>query len=249
MGTLNEYSNQILQEFGSVLPDTLLSLEDCRREFLRVLALKMQELGISDTDKTVFCKILDHDERAGLLPENLTPAFVEFVPAGANENAREKVEIIPLEDVATYEGCHAMAFYGNPQGFRAAWDFWNYGTLYFYYDPIPQLEGYRGSDTITFPPAFFTLLVKQAAFNSASTVKLKLAVLAPPEMTGRMDVILKVLASVEQTLMLQLEQWQREFKKFLNKDLNEQPHLRRSFSELQAAGYNDITKFDALSIG
>jgi hypothetical protein len=247
MQSLNELSARVIQEFGNVLPDTLLSFEDARREVLQTYALEMQKLGISPTNRTVGEKILSHDERVGLLPENMNPAFCEFHSNLAEtDETREKVEIVPLDHLPTYEGSRAIAFFGTPLKFKAAWDFWDYGTLYLSYDPIPQIGLIKGSDSIVFPPAFYTLLVKKSAANLVPVVQLKFSYLAPEEKRELMPVILPMLKNLEAKLDGQTKEWEKEMKKFTLSDLNQGAHLRRTNDELQARSYHNITRRNPL---
>lgn len=226
-----------------MLPDVVLSFEDARREFLQVYALEMQRLGISDTDRTVTEAVIETDARDEQIKgvERL-PAFAEFHPSTApNENYREKVEIVPLEMIAEYEGSRAIAFYGHPLRYRAAWDFWKHGTLYLFYDPVPIIESVAGADDISFPRAFYTYLVKKAALNLVPVARLKLAFLAPEEQKEMLPVILPVLASLEASLAMQAAEWARQFELYRNKDGNETARLRRTNDELQFSNYKNTT--------
>lgn len=241
---LHECANRVQQEFGSVLPDPILSFEDCRREFVSVMMLKLQEIGISDTDRTTAYVAWTESARQGIVPTSfgpLSPAFVEFHPTGSEANWRDKVEIVPVEDIPSYEGSRAIAFHDLPLRYRAAWDYWNSGTMYLWFDPLPNLETITAEKNVLFPVAFMTYLIKCTALNLVEVVTLKLAWLAPEEQRELIPIIAPSLTRLAARLESECEAWKKEFRKYINLDSNQSPRLRRTWDELKARGYNNVT--------
>ncbi|MBX3288371.1 MAG: hypothetical protein KF855_03405 [Acidobacteria bacterium] len=243
MATLNESANAVLMEFGGVVPDELLSLEDARREFLYVRSLAMQKMAIADTDKTVSSTSLNVTQRDGVMPDsNIIPAFVEYLPNNPiyGDEEQRRVLIVPADDIPNYEGSRAIAFYGSPLRFRLAWNVWEFGTLKLYFDPVEDISDISGEDEVPFPVQFHTMLVKQTALKLTDIIKLKLTMLDRWEEKDRSERLLGVLGGIETKLLLQIADWENEYKRWINKDQNEGPILRRSNEEIMARGYNDI---------
>lgn len=251
---LSTCANQVLQEFGGVLPESLLSFEDAQREFISVRALELQRLGISTTDITVSSRqIIPNERDAALTPvfgAGMLPAFVEVVPRGSsNDNERYKVEILPVELIPDYEGARAIAFYGTPTRYRLAWDAWDEGPMIVWYDPIEDITQIGTSTDLTFPPAFWTFLIKKAALNLARVAQLKLVVLDSSRHRSNAGAISATFGAFVASLSAQVQDWEREFHKFRNIDLNSQPHLRRTNEEIKARGFNNVTGYDPLDWG
>lgn len=244
MPTLDESANAVMMEFGGVVPEELLSLEDARREFLYVRSLARQKIGIADTDKTVTSTPLTVTQRDDALPPNLQhiiPAFVEYehnFPISPNDLRR--VLIVPADDIPNYEGARAIAFYGEPLRYKLSWNAWEDGSLTLYYDPVDDLSAISGDDDLPFPMQFHTMLVKQAALKVTDIIKLKMTFLDRWEEKDRAERLLGVLGGIEAKLLLQVSDWENEFKRWINKDHNEGPITRRTNEEIQARGYNDV---------
>lgn len=252
--TLDSCANGVLQEFGGLLPETILSFEDAKREFLYTRALEIQKLGIADSNKTVTSAKLVVSSRTGLLllPDDagdadIFPAAVEFQPTGTT--GRQKVVIIEVDDIPGYEGDRAIAFFDNPMKYRLSWDCWKTGDLFLFYDPIEDITTIRGADTLKFPLAFWTLLTKKTAFNLVDMIRLKLAWLQRAEeheqtrveVRGQIPALLGALASREAKLAVQVQEWEREFRRWINKDLSQGPYLRRNQMEINARAYRDVS--------
>lgn len=249
---LSTCANQVLQEFGGAMPDNLLSFEDAQREFISVRALELQKLGISTTDITVTKRTISPNARDALLSPGIgdaIPAFIELSPFSDNTgNLRYKVEIIPVELIPAYEGGRAIAFYNTPLRYRVAWDVWNEGTLTLWYDPIEDVTQIRSASDLTFPAAFWTFIIKKAAINLVRLAKLKLVLIDPSNLSTNKGDIVNVLTMFEQSLLPQVAEWQMEFKKFLNLDLNNQSHLRRTNEEIKMRGFDNTTGYDPLDL-
>lgn len=249
---LSTCANQVLQEFGGVVPESLLSFEDAMREFLSVRALELQKLGISTTDITCTKHTLYPTERDGLVSASIgdmIPAFAELAPTSdSTGNSRYKVEILPTELVPAYEGSRVIAFYGTPTRYRLGWDSWDEGSLTLWYDPIEDLTQMTAATDLTFPPAFWTFLFKKSALNLVRLLKLKLATLDPISVSNNKANIVAVLGMFEESLFEQVTEWQAEFRKFLNLDLNSQSHLRRTSDEIRARSYNNVSGRDPLDL-
>jgi hypothetical protein len=236
MATLNNSANRVLGEFGQRIPAEILTFEDARREFLSVRSLALQRLGISDTDKLLTDRIVTGGQRTGMLPafEDHIPSFVEYErsnPTTINP-APEKVEIVPLDKIPSYEGGRTIAFYDNQRRYRTSWDHWKNGTMRIWYAPMEDLAQVRGADDADFMTAFTTFLVKQTAMNLTSIIRMNLALQADSEQDlQRLTLIGDALSALQITLLPQVEEWKRAFKQYVNKDLNTQPHLRRTQGE------------------
>jgi hypothetical protein len=249
---LSTCANQVIQEFGGVVPENLLSFEDAMREFLSVRALELQKVGASTTDLTCTKLALAPSSRDALVGGsigNAIPAFAELTPSSdSTGNTRYKVEILPTELVPAYEGARVIAFYGTPTRYRLGWDAWNEGTLILWYDPIEDLSLLTSATDLTFPPAFWTFIIKKAAFNLVRLLKLKLVALDPANLTTRKADLVNVLTMFEQSLIGQVGEWQAEFRKYINLDLNSQSHLRRTSDEIRARGYDNVSGLDPLDL-
>jgi hypothetical protein len=242
---LNTAANSVMMEFGGILDERLLAFEDAKREFLYTRALELQKLGIADSNKTVVIDELATAARDGELtmPEGLAsmmPAFVEF-QYNNTTGARSQVRIVAVEDIPNYEGSRAIAFYGEPLRYRLSWNAWEQGDLYLGYDGIENPSAVGGANDLAFPPAFWTFLVKKTAFNLIDIIRLKLSFLMREEEADQMKAIASALDSKEQKLVVQTQEWSKEFARWINKDLNQQPILRRSNEELWAR-QNDQTR-------
>jgi len=246
MPSLNDCSNRVLAEFGGRLPAHLLQFEDARREFLEVRSLQLQRLGISDTDKTVQKLDLSAFDRDGNLPDDVsigTPAFAEYYDynSHSNPNSRQKVEIVPVENIPEFEGSRVIAFYGSPLRYRAGFDFWNTGTVSVWFDGVEELLNSTGDMDANFAPAFITYVIKQAAMNLVPVARLNLSMNSLPEEGERMPFIMEALNGFERNLAMQTEHWYKEFKKYVGSGLNTQSRLRRSNFEIKARGINDLS--------
>lgn len=242
---LSTCANQVLQEFGGAMPEVLVSFEDASREFLSVRALEMQKLGASTTDITVTKSNLSANTRDGLLPTitgvGMIPAFVELMHYDSSSEVRSKVEILPTELIPAYEGSRAIAFYGTPGRYRLAWDAWDEGTIVLWHDPIDDLTQFTGATDVNFPPNFLTYLFKKTALNLVRVANFKLAIVDPASLRASQNNIAGALKQFEASLASQVGDWNAEFKKWRNMDLNSQAHLRRTNDEIQSVGYNNIT--------
>jgi len=246
MPNINDHANRVLAEFGGRLPAHLLQFEDARREFLEVRALQLQRLGISDTDKTVQKVELSAFGRDGTLPDDLavgTPAFAEFYHYNnyANPDTREKIEIVPVEQIPEFEGSRVIAFYGSPLRYRAGFNFWDSGTISVWFDGVDELLNATGDMDAGFAPAFITYVVKQAAMNLVPVARLNLSMNSLPEEGERVPFIMEALNGFERNLAMQTEHWHKEFKKYVGSGLNTQSRLRRSNFEIKARGFNDLS--------
>lgn len=255
--TIRSESNAALQEFGGIIPAELLAFEDARREFLYVRQLELQKLGIAPSNKTVTSSILDVSTREGTLeladdncdtePWAIDVAFVEFQPTGGTIDERIKVTIVGVEDITNYEGARAISFYGNPLKYRLSWDSWDHGTLYLYYDPVEDIETLTdlsdcgNENAITFPLQFWQLLSKKTAFNLIDVIRLKLAFHQRPEEKEQTDLINNALTKMEQKLALRIAELDREWRRYINRDLNQQTYMRRSIIEMSARRANDAS--------
>lgn len=256
MPTLNECANAVLAEFGFMPSESICSFEDAKREFLQTRALELQKLGVADSNKTVTSAKLVVASRTGslVLPDNagdpdIIPAAVEFQPTGST--TRQKVVIVEVDDIPGFENDRAIAFFDNPLKYRLAWDSWTYGDLYLYYDPVEDMSAIAGGDTLTFSLAFWTLLTKKTALALCSMIHLKLTWLAREEeraqtayvgsRASQTPPLLGALAAVEQKLMMQVQEWDREFRRFINKDLGQGPYKRRTQMEINGRGYLDVS--------
>ncbi len=249
MATLNYHANNVLGEFGFLPPEHLLAFEDVKREFIRVRALEMQKLGIADTNKTVTTTTLDlsGELRTGTLSTDMIPAFVEIHPTQATyTNQQEKIEVVPLEEIASYEGSRAIAFYGTPLKYKLAFDAWEYGNVTLYYDAIEDYTDWAGDDNVTFPPNFYIYLECKTALSLADLFALKLAYLFPNDQKEQLQLIMNRLDAFKQSKLAYTAEWQAEFKKWKNQDLNQQPRLRRTQTEIWQRNYNNVTGFNAL---
>ncbi len=242
---LSTAANQVLQEFGGAMPDVLIDFEDAGREFISVRALELQKLGISSTDITVTKVAVAPVDREGLVPTStgagMTPAFVECIPFDTSTENRYKVEIIPIELIPSYEGGRAIGFYGTPGRYKISWDVWEEGTLSLWHDPIEDVESYTLESDVTFPPNFIIYLIKKTAFNLVRNADIKLALIDPAMFRQSKGEISGALSRFETSLARQTGEWEAEFKKFRNGDLNSQPHLRRTHDELASRDYNNVT--------
>lgn len=246
---LSTAANQVLQEFGGTIPENLLSFEGAKREFMSVRALELQKLGIASTDITVVKQVLTPSSRDEVFPggvgADIIPAFVEvqLLSALANQDeTRYKVEIIPVELIPAYEGARVIAFYGlNPKRYRLGWDAWNEGELTLWYDTIEDLLTITGNTDLAFPQAFWTFIVKKTALNLIRIIRFKLAYNTPSEIKNTVPQVTSALNLMEQSMIAQVAEWQMEFRKYLNIDLNTQPHLRRTNDEIKRRDYNNVT--------
>lgn len=243
---LSSCANQVLQEFGGVMPEVLMSFEDAEREFLSVRALELQKLGVSTTDITVTKSTLNATQRDGLLNtsegDGMIPAFVELTPdSSTSGDDRVKVEILPVELIPSYEGARAIGFYGTPGRYRLAWDAWDEGTLTIWYDPVEDLTSIGAATDISFPPNFFTYIFKKTALNLIRVAVAKLMIVDPAQFKESKGNITAALSAFEKSIDRQVGEWEHEFKKWRNLDLNSSPHLRRTNDEIQARGYNNVT--------
>lgn len=249
MATLNYHANNVLGEFGFLPPEHLLAFEDVKREFVRVRSLEMQKLGLSSNHKTLTKAVLDlsAESRDALVPSEMMPAFVEIHPTdSAYTNHQEKIEIVPLEELASYEGSKVIAFYGTPMRYRLGFDAWNYGSVTLFYDAIDDYTAFDGTDTIVFPPNFYIYLECKTALALIALFRLKIAFLFPPEQKEQMNLFMNALSLFEQSKFGYVNEWQIEFKKWKNKELNEQPHLRRTQTELWRNNFHNVTGFNPL---
>jgi hypothetical protein len=245
MATLINYISQVMMEFGGIIPSNLLSYHDVAREFLSVYSLEMQKLGISSTNITVKYSDVNLTTREFTVTSipgvtgDFIPAFVEFNEK--NTTTPKKVEIVPLSILPTYEGARAISFFDTPLKARTAWDYWKNGTLRIYYDPIPKLETINYGDGIVFPPNFNVYLVKKTAFFLIKVIRIKTMTYQPDYPGFSLEGFINALNMFEQTLGLQLQEWQEEFRKFKNIDRNFQPRLRRSWDEIHLLDYDNVT--------
>jgi hypothetical protein len=235
---LNNAANAVLQEFGGLIEERLLSFEDAKREFLYTRGLELQKLGIADSNKTVIIDEFSVSDRDGeiTMPTGLSgilPAFVEY-GGSSSTSRRDTVRIVTVDDIPSYEGSRAIAFYGDPLKYRLSWNSWDHGTLFLGYDGIEDMDALLGSSDLSFPPNFWTFLVKKTAFNIIDVLRLKIAFLMRVEEIEQMKLIENALNSKERKLLVQCQEWSTEFKRWINKDLNQQPVLRRSNEELMA---------------
>lgn len=249
MATLAQHTNNVLAEFGSVIPDNLLSFEDVMRKFVRVRALELQKLGISDTDKTVIEDTLEVTARSGAMPGKYIDASISILPAGvslqpnASTNYREFVEIVPVEDIPSYEGENAISFYGEPMRYKMAADLWLRGTIYLLYDPVENWDVLINSTEVTFPPQFKILLEVKTALAVIDLIPLKLAVKQPNEFPDEQKAkITEALTIFAVNKGRELAEWEEQFKLWRNKDLNEGPRTRRTYDELKARNYRGINR-------
>lgn len=248
---LSQCANQVLQEFGGAMPESLVSFEDASREFLSVRALELQKLGVATTDYTVTKTTLSASDRDGLLSpifgDDMIPAWVEATPANSsNNNIRYKVAIITPDLIPAYEGARAIAFYGNPKRYRLSWDAWDDDTVTIYYDPVEDLTAIGQADDLTFPQAFWTLLFKKAALNTVRVALVKLALVNPSEFQGTKSDVVNALNSFVGLLAPQVAEWEHELRRYRALDLNTQPHLRRTQDELALADYNNVSRANPL---
>jgi hypothetical protein len=242
---LSECANQVLQEFGGAMPDVLVSFEDASREFISVRALELQKLGVSTTDVTVTSTTLNATAREGALPQNIgigmIPAFVELASYDSTSSVRHKVAIVPTEMIPSYEGSRAIAFYGSPGRYRLSWDAWDDGVLHLWADPIEDLTAFTSTDEVAYPPNFLVHLFKKTALNLVRVALFKLAIVDPASLRNSQANISTALNNFQMSLAAQVADWEVEFKKWRNLDLNSQAHLRRTHDELDAIGYNNVT--------
>jgi hypothetical protein len=251
MATLNIHANNVLGEFGFLPSEVELSFEDVKREFVRVRALEMQKLGISDTDKTLTSMTVDTSARVrdALVGTNMIPAFAELTRNANYPNQKQKVEVVPLEEIPTFENSYALAFYGTPLRYRLAFDAWDEGTLTLYYDAIDDYDAILGATNITFPPNFYIYLECKTALALVALLRLKLTWIFPEDKQLQMQLILKALDQFQQGKLMYADEWQREFRIWKNKDMNEQPRLRRTNTELFDKGYDDLSRGRNASFG
>lgn len=243
--------NAVYSEFGGVIPPELLSFEDVAREFLSCRQLEMQKLGISTTNITTNHVVITPSAREGTLTvsgaDQVIPSFVELIPKNQSSDLRirYKVEIIPVELVADYEGSRAIAFFGFPQKYLLAWDAWKYGDLDLWYDPVEDLTTFNVTKQtdIIFPKAFWTFLFKKTALNLIKIVMLKLMTNTSSHISAYSDKLSIALKMFYENLSLQVNEWEIEMMKYRNLDLNTQPHLRRTMEEILLNDYNNITDF------
>jgi hypothetical protein len=237
---LERCANQVMQEFGGAMPEHLLGMEDAAREFMAVRALELQKLGISGTDKTVINAALGPTRREDLVPGQFghcTPAFAQLAPTDGS--ARVKVEIVPIESVPHYDGSRAIGFYGNPLNYMLSWDAWEEGEVYLWGDAAEDLTTLSMGSDIVFPEAFWVYLFKKTALNLVRIANLKISFQLSDD--ASLAPIIPALAALREDLTVQCSEWQKEFKKYTNLDLNTQPHLRRSVDELWARGSHEVT--------
>jgi hypothetical protein len=242
---LSTCANLVLQEFGGVMPDSLVSFEDAAREFLSVRALELQKLGVSTTDITVSKRTIYPTERDALLTVTdgiaAIPAFVELTLRDDTSDRRSKVEIVPTEAIPGYEGSRAIAFYGTPQRYRLSFDAWDEDGITLWYDPVEDITAVTLATDLTFPANFWTYVVKKAAINIVRVGILKLAVLDPAHYKANKKDIAAALQAFASLLAPQVVEWEMEFKKFRNLDLNSQAHLRRTQDEIMAGDFDNVT--------
>lgn len=246
MPSLNEHANNVLGEFQFLPPEHLLSFEMVKRKFTRVRFLEMQKLGLSDTDKTLTSATLDtsNETRDGLLSTgDIYPAFVEIhLNSSSNPESKEKIEIVPLEDLPTFEGSRAIAFYGTPMRYRLSFDAWDQGTITLYFDDIEIIDDLSGTTTVTFPPNFLIFLEKKTKLGLIDDLRLSLAWKMPAEQKEQIPLINSALDALQQSTLVEVAEWQKQFEKWKNKDLNEQPRLRRTNAEILSRGYGNVTR-------
>ena len=222
-------------EFGTgVIPEELLSFEDAKKETIQVRALEMQKLGISDTDRTVTSDTLGATQRDDAMPVKFGDFIPAFVEIRINDRT-EKVEIVPVESIPELEGARCIAFYSNR--YRLAWDAWDEGEIYLWFDPIEDLSGITGKSGITFPQAFWTLLVKKTALNLIKVIRLKALHIGKSDR----EELNTILSMFEKSLNASLSEWEQEFFKWRNIDFNAGPRLRRTNEEIMARAYNNVT--------
>lgn len=246
---LDSHANNVLQKFGNIIPEHILSFEDVKTEFLGVYSTMSQKLGIADTDKTVSeveLSLTSRDELLNLSIGEMIPAFCEIQLFNAPTSTRLKVEIVPPEDIPSYEGSYAISFYGEPVRARLAFDAWTVGTLYLFADNVPDLSLLRGSSNISFPTAFLNLLEEKTRLFVIDKLRLKLAWIQDKEIEVRLPLIMSALDKMEQSALAKVGELEMEFKKWRNKDLNETPHLRRTNDEILRRSYNNITRTNPL---
>jgi hypothetical protein len=242
----------VLQEFGGAMPESLIGFEDAMREFMNVRSLELQKLGMATTNITATSLSLTPTTRDELLSPvvgaGAQPAFVEAIPSGGSTDNgyRRKVEIVPLSVLPTYESSRAISFYGTPMRYRLAWDAWNDTELIFWYDPVEDMTSIQAASDLTFPANFWSFIVKKTALNLVRLAKFKLTITDRSALRAQKQDIIGALGMFETSLAVQLSEWQEEFRKFLSRELNQTPHLRRTNEELQAQGYNNISRNNPL---
>lgn len=248
MPTLNEQANAVLQEFGGILPESVLSFEDAKREFSYCRAIELQRIGIAATNKTVTVSEMILDTRDGvmIMPTNvgdLIPGAVEYEPSNlsAGRYERHKVTIVNVDEIPAFEGNRAIAFYGEPMRYRISFDSWETGRIFVYYDPIEDITDITGDTSLTFPRAFWTYLIKTAAKNLINLVRLKMSWHLRTEDKEQFQAIMSALNSLEISLNMQSAMWKLELDRWINRDLSQTPYLRRSNVEIMARGYHDIS--------
>src|SRR6185369_896835 len=119
-----------------------------------------------------------------------------------------------------YEGSRVIGFYGTPTNYRLGWNAWEEGVLNLWYDPIEDITAVTESSDLSFPPAFWIFAVKKTAANLIRTLRLKTMMVNPDEFKDRLPLIMNALNLHEQSLGVQCLEWQTEWKKFINMDLN-----------------------------
>lgn len=230
------------------MPESLISFEDAKREFLQVRQLELGKLALSNTALTTVNSTVTAQVRTGVLSttlglttEDLIPSHVEFLPDGGDEDDKYKVEIVPIQELPSYEGGRAISFYGDPLNYSVSWDFWDEGDLKIWYDKITDLIGVDAVTQMQFPSTFLTFLVKKTALSLVRIARLKLSMIDPAEYRQTKQEIYGALSAFEASLYPQVEEWRMEFRKYINLDRNIQPHLRRTNDELISQGYNNVT--------
>lgn len=243
MPTLVNYISQVLSEFGDIIPSPILSFQDVAREFLNVYMLEMQKLGISNTNITVEYFDVTSPSREfnlrNVIGKDVFPAFIEFYP---NNSIRiDKVEIVPLDKIPTYEGGKAAAFFGNPLKIKLSWDYWKDGKLRIYYDPIYDLTSTDLAENVSFPPNFIPYIVKKTAYYLIGLILLKASTLSYVDSDFNLQNFVSAMNAIKENLNTQIIEWSEEFRKFKNIDRNFQPRLRRTWDELQGMSYDNVT--------
>ncbi len=244
--TLGEHVNNVFAEFGSVIPENWLSWEDVARKFVRVRALELEKMGLSNTGKTLQVNTWVPTAREGAVESkfvsqadrtSIHPQHVEL-QANSVSNYRDYVEIVPVAAIPEFEGDYAVAFYGDPLQYKMSADLWEIGTIYVYYDTIESWDDYEIVTTVDFPPNFTVMLELKTAIAVADLALLKIAVKNPKEISDmQREQISKAMGLFIGQKSRELREWEDQFKVWLNRDRNTQPRVRRTYDELQWRDY------------
>lgn len=215
MANLGTHANNILALFGH-LPECMLSMEEAANAFLRTRKFYWQQIGTSAQDMRVRRILLDttaHErefELPGGIESDAFPAFAEIEVAIESGGERAPVDIVPREALLRREGERALSVFDFPIRARLAWDAWDDGDVYLFYDPSARLEGDLDTE-IVFPYEYLEMIEQKSAYDLAA-----LAMVKEQQESFNMDRpanegLIRGLGALSQTFAANIQRWEREW--------------------------------------